>query len=62
MLLGTRALRQRLDKGEIFHPGIWVAGSIKEASYALRVASDGLMVEGEQYPPHTTYPRPYIVV
>ena len=51
MILGTTEIRKRLDAGEIFQQGTWDANYIKEASYALRVAEDGMMLAGEMYDP-----------
>lgn len=54
-VLGTVELKRRLDKGEIFKPGTWDPSGIKEASYVLRIAWDGLVVDGDPYPPGTFY-------
>ena len=51
MILGTEEIRRRLDNGEVFREGTWVEESIKEASYALRVAGDGMMLKGKRYRP-----------
>lgn len=51
MILGKSELRERLSNGEVFREGTWVAESIMEASYALRVASDGLIVGDKRYRP-----------
>ena len=51
MILGSEEIRRRLNNGEIFRERTWVAESIKEASYALRVADDGMMLEGKRYRP-----------
>ena len=51
MILGSNKIHRRLRKGDVFRPGTWVPGSIKEASYALRVAHDGLMLGGKHYGP-----------
>jgi len=40
-----------LNNGEVFRKDTWVEKSIKEASYALRVACDGLMLGGKHYRP-----------
>ena len=40
-----------MHNGEIFRKGTWTAESIKEASYALRIASDGMMLGGKRYRP-----------
>ena len=51
MILGTAAIRERLEKGEIFRSGTWISGNVGEASYELRVASDGLILEDGPIPP-----------
>lgn len=51
MILSGQAILERLNGGQIFKPGTWDDGSIKEASYALRVANDGLMLKGKAYLP-----------
>ena len=51
MILGKDAIRERLNNGEVFRDGTWVEESIMEASYALRVASDGLLLGGKRYKP-----------
>ena len=52
MILSREAIRSRLKKGQIFKPCTWEAKCLKEASYALRVAPDGLMLEGTPYRPN----------
>ena len=51
MILGKDAIRERLNNGDVFRDGTWVEESIMEASYALRVASDGLILGGNRYKP-----------
>lgn len=51
MILGSEEILRRLNNGEIFRKGTWIAESIKEASYALRVADDGMMLGGKRYRP-----------
>ena len=51
MILGSKEILQRLNDGDVFRKGTWVEESIKEASYALRVACDGLMLGGQHYRP-----------
>ena len=51
MILGHNEIHNRLTKGEIFRKGTWDPKCVKEASYALRVAPDGLMLEGEIFGP-----------
>ena len=63
MILGTDTIRERLNKGEIFRRTTWVDESIKEASYALRVANDGMVVSGDIYEPGSGgYPKPFIEI
>ena len=50
MILSGDEILKRLNSGEIFRKGTWDEGSIKQASYALRVAPDGLMLGGRRYP------------
>ena len=54
-VLGSHEIRRRLDCGEVFRPETWNAEGIKEASYALTLAWDGLVVDGHPYPPGTCY-------
>ena len=51
MILGKDAIRERLRNGEVFKDETWVEESIMEASYALRVASDGLLLGGKRFKP-----------
>ena len=51
MILGTEDILRRLNNGEVFRKGTWVEKSVKEVSYALRVAADGMMLEGKRYRP-----------
>ena len=51
MILGHNEIHNRLTKGEIFRKGTWETGCVKEASYALRVANDGLMLGGNRFLP-----------
>ncbi len=62
MILSGDEIRNRVEGGEIFVPDSWDANCFKEASYALRVASDGLVVDGEHYPPGTSIRGPYIEI
>ena len=56
MILSGREIERRIRQGQIFKANTWAGSSIKEASYALRVASDGLVLEGVQYEPGEEYP------
>ena len=51
MILSGNEIRKRLKDKQIFTERTYDEDSIKEASYALRVARDGLMVEGHRYRP-----------
>ncbi len=51
MILGHDEIRNRLDKGEIFRKDTWDPDCIKEASYALRITPDGLLLDGKFYDP-----------
>ena len=55
MILSGEAIRARVKKGEVFKQGTWVKESVKEASYALRVAPDGLILEGKRYGPEEDF-------
>ncbi len=62
MTLGSEEIRRRLRAGEVFRRDTWVEESIKEASYALRVASDGLMLRGKRYKPAEDYVEEEITI
>lgn len=62
MILGTQKIQERLDKGEIFRKGTWCKDCVKEASYALRIASDGMVVKGKIYDPGNIYQEPVIKI
>ncbi len=57
MILSGTAIRERLDKDEIFVRGTWDEGCIKEASYTLRIAEDGMHINGEAYSPGKPFPH-----
>ena len=52
MILSRYHILARLKNDEIFRPGSWCENCLTEASYVLRVAPDGLMLEDNQYPPN----------
>ena len=52
MILSGDHILARLNRGEIFKPDSWCENCLTEASYVLRVASDGLMLEDKRYPPN----------
>ena len=62
MILGGKAIENRLDDGQIFKKDTWEADSIKEASYALRIAGDGLLIDGTFYEPGEGYEGDYIEI
>ena len=63
MILGSDEIRERLNNNDIFRAGTWDDESIKEASYALRVAADGMIVDGKIYEPElSSYPKPFIEI
>ena len=66
MVLSGAHIRQRLDDQgappEIFKPDTWVPSGLKEASYALRVANDQLMIDGTFYELSNPFPRTYIEI
>lgn len=62
MILSGDEIRSKVDGGEIFVPDTWDPDCFKEVSYALRVASDGLVVDGEHYPPGRHIKGPYIEI
>ena len=51
MVLSGQTILDRLNKGEIFRQGTWKESCIKEASYALRIVRDGMMIDGDFYNP-----------
>ena len=53
MVLSGEAIHHRLQNGEIFKEGTWHKRCVKEASYALRIAGDGLVINGEFHEPDT---------
>lgn len=57
MILGTSAIRERLENGEIFREGTSEDSCIREASYTLRVAPDGMMIDGKAYSPGNKFPE-----
>ena len=55
MILSRGSILGRLRRGQVFKEHSWCQGCLKEASYALRVAPDGLMLEGTHYRPGEEY-------
>ena len=62
MILGTKLIHDRLLDGEIFRKNTWREDSIMEASYALRIANDGMVVDGKVFQPGEKYPEPHIEI
>ncbi len=63
MILGTKEIERRLDNGEIFRKDTVSKSSIKEASYALRMADTGMVIDGEVFSPDgDPYPNPIIEI
>lgn len=60
MVLAHSEITDRLD--EIFLPGTSEKKNVKEASYALRVARDGLLVNNNAYPPESQVGDGYITI
>lgn len=54
-VLGGDELQARLNRGQVFKPDTWDEEGVMEASYALRLAWDGLVVDGDPYPPGAEY-------
>ena len=62
MILSGEAILDRLQDGQIFREGTWDEGAVMEASYALRLADDGLLVDGQFYDPGVPYKGTYIAI
>ena len=62
MILGTEKIQERLEEGQIFRKPSWDCRNVKEASYALRAAKDGMVVDGKVYRPGTYYPDPIVQI
>ena len=64
MILAGYEIQRRCEANppEIFNPGTWLPNGFKEASYALRVASDQLMIDGTFYEIDNAYPETYIEI
>ena len=61
-VLGSSEIRKRLSEGEIFKWDTWDEKGVKEASYALRLAWDGLVVDGKPYPPGYEFEDTQIII
>ena len=60
MILSGEEIHRRLKAGDIFVCGTWDENCLKEASYALRIANDGLLIDGIFYDPGIPYTQTYI--
>ena len=55
MILAQDEILKRLWAGDIFRRDTWSKACLQEASYALRIARDGLLVDGVFYDPGSKY-------
>ena len=62
MILAQDEILRRLDDGDIFKKGSWCKTCLQEASYALRIANDGLLIDGEFHDPGEKYDGDYIKI
>ena len=65
MILGHNEIHNRIARGQVFRRGTWDPDCIKEASYVLRIADDGLLLDGKFYDPFDRkrrYQGDYIVI
>ena len=62
MILSGKEIHRHLVAGYIFRDNTWEKSALKEASYALRIAPDGLMIDDKQYGPGEDYPGDYIEI
>ena len=65
MILGREEIHNRLSNGEIFRKPTWDDQCLREASYVLRIADDGLLLDGKFYDPFdrkNRYEGDYIVI
>ena len=62
MILGHNEIHNRISKGQVFRKGTSDPSCVKEASYALRAASDGLILEGEPFKPDERHVEGKIVI
>ena len=65
MILGHNEIHNRIAAGQIFRSGTWDPACVKEASYVLRIADDGLLLDGKFYDPfdqERRYEGDYIVI
>ena len=65
MILGREEIHRRLKNGEIFRKCTWDEKCLREASYVLRIANDGLLLDGKFYDPldeRNRYANAFIVI
>jgi deoxycytidine triphosphate deaminase len=62
MILAQDEILRRLDDGDIFRKDSWCKTSLQEASYALRIANDGLLIDDEFHDPGEKYDGDYIKI
>ena len=62
MILAQEEILKRLCGGDIFRKGTWRRACLKEASYALRIANDALLIDGKFYDPGKNYEGDYITI
>ena len=60
MILAREEILRRIRAGDIFKEGSWHESCLKEASYALRIADDALLIDGRFYDPGEKYSDAYI--
>ena len=62
MILSGEEIRKRLRDKQILREGTWDDDCIAEVSYTLRIANDGLLINGKFYDPGTPYKGGYIEI
>ena len=65
MILGREEIHRRLKNEDIFRKCTWDEKCLREASYVLRIADDGLLLDGKFYDPfdrENRYKGDYIVI
>lgn len=60
MILGREEILKRLNSGDVFRKFTWDEKCLQEASYALRIADDGLLIDGTFYNPGVRFEGDYI--
>ena len=62
MILSGEEIRNRLKNKQILREGTWDDDCIAEVSYTLRIANDGLLINGKFYDPGIPYKGGYIEI